>query len=189
MAEKRVLGFVGLPGAGKSTALEVASEFGPVVTMGDVVRAEVKKRGLPPNPASLGMVARDLRETHGPDWIAKKCAEAISGLPERDILVDGLRSMVEVTVFKTQLARFAIVAVVADEARRHQWLQQRGRADDSVDPGTIEARDARERQFGVEEVIAAADYTIANDADVTTLKQRTKEVLQTFFAPSREASA
>jgi dephospho-CoA kinase len=44
-----VIGIVGLPGSGKSEAADVAAEMGvPVVTMGDVIRAACRERGLDP---------------------------------------------------------------------------------------------------------------------------------------------
>ncbi|MEM2346640.1 MAG: AAA family ATPase [Archaeoglobaceae archaeon] len=42
-----IIAFVGYPLSGKSTAAQIAKEFGiPVVVMGDVVREEAKKLGL-----------------------------------------------------------------------------------------------------------------------------------------------
>ena len=43
----KVIGFVGLPASGKTEAAKVAQELGiPIIRMGDVVREEVKRRGL-----------------------------------------------------------------------------------------------------------------------------------------------
>ena len=57
----RVIGTVGLPGSGKGEAAAVAKEDGvPVVTMGDVIGAECRDRGLDP-AEHHGEIARALR--------------------------------------------------------------------------------------------------------------------------------
>ena len=67
-----VIGFVGLPGSGKSEAAAVARELDiPVVTMGDVIRAECRERGLDP-ATDHGTVAKALREENGPGAIAER---------------------------------------------------------------------------------------------------------------------
>ena len=42
----KVIGFCGLPGSGKSTALESVKSLGVVVNMGDVVRNEAMKKKI-----------------------------------------------------------------------------------------------------------------------------------------------
>ena len=68
----QVIGTVGLPGSGKGEAATVAREEGvPVVTMGDVVRAATRERGLDP-AEHHGEVAQALREEDGPLAIAER---------------------------------------------------------------------------------------------------------------------
>ncbi len=46
-AKKLVVCLGGMPGAGKSLVVEIAQELGySIITMGDVIREETKKRGL-----------------------------------------------------------------------------------------------------------------------------------------------
>ncbi|PHQ44701.1 hypothetical protein DJ68_17060, partial [Halorubrum sp. C3] len=60
-----VIGTVGLPGSGKGEAANVAEAAGiPVVVMGDVVRAECRRRGLDP-AQHHGQMAGTLREEEG----------------------------------------------------------------------------------------------------------------------------
>ncbi|HNT73008.1 MAG TPA: AAA family ATPase, partial [Methanothrix sp.] len=67
----KIVGFVGMPGSGKSAAAGVAREMNiPVVVMGDVIREEAARRGLPPTDRNLGAVGNDLRSKEGPDAIA-----------------------------------------------------------------------------------------------------------------------
>ena len=48
----------GLPGAGKSTAIDAIKDLGVVITMGDVIRKEAKKRNVEPTGENLGKIAK-----------------------------------------------------------------------------------------------------------------------------------
>ncbi|MHA1527044.1 MAG: AAA family ATPase, partial [Promethearchaeota archaeon] len=52
----KVLGFCGLPGSGKSTIIEAIEDLGKVITMGDVIRNEAKKRKITLNDENLGTI-------------------------------------------------------------------------------------------------------------------------------------
>ncbi len=73
----KILALVGLPGSGKSTAIEAIRDLGIVVTMGDIVRDEAKKRNIDPSGNNLGRIAQQLRKSGGPGIIAKKCVDLI----------------------------------------------------------------------------------------------------------------
>ncbi|GAB4319220.1 MAG: hypothetical protein Kow0069_22710 [Promethearchaeota archaeon] len=178
LKSRKVVGFVGMPGAGKSTAVAVAKEFGPVVTMGDVIREELKRRGLENTPENSGAIARELRAVHGPTVVAVRCVEKIRRMDDPVVIVDGLRSLAEVREFRRAFDQFLVVAVLADERRRHEWMLQRGREDDPVRPEDLLERDRREREFGIEEVLASANYSINNDGDVAELEFRTRALLR-----------
>lgn len=173
---KIVIGFVGLPGSGKSTALEGITHIGPIVTMGDVVRNEVRQRGQEINPVTLGNMAKELREKFGPDIIAKKCIELIKSKEENVVFVDGIRSTHEVELFR-QHWKFPIIAILCEDSTRHSRLIERGRADDSLNKDLINERDARELGFGVGNVIKCAEYQVENKSDKDVLKQQVIEIV------------
>jgi dephospho-CoA kinase len=162
-----VIGLVGMPGAGKSLAIEAlkARKGAKIVNMGDMVREQVTKAGLPITPENLGKKAEDLRKKRGPDVVAQLTADKVSeGSKDGDLVViDGLRSMQEVSFFRARWP-FPVIAVHSPPATRHARLRTRLRADDSAEPGYYEARDARELKFGIAEVIALADEMIVNSA-------------------------
>ena len=105
----KVIGFCGLPGSGKSTAIQSITDLGKVVTMGDVIRNEARLRGIEPSGENLGKIAKELREIGGPEIVAKKCVELINELGEEIVFVDGLRSMSEVNIFRLSW-KFPIIA-------------------------------------------------------------------------------
>ncbi|MCZ7397335.1 MAG: AAA family ATPase, partial [Candidatus Methanoperedens sp.] len=51
----KIIAFVGMPASGKSEASAMARALNiPIVNMGDVVREETAKRGLPPTDENIG---------------------------------------------------------------------------------------------------------------------------------------
>jgi dephospho-CoA kinase len=161
-----VIGFVGLPGSGKSEAAAVAREAGiPVVTMGDVIRQACRDRGLDP-ATHHGKVAQALRDENGPDAIAQRSLPVIENhLADHDtVVVDGIRSDVEVERFREAFGEtFSLVKVAAPFEVRAERLDLRGR-DAGADEGgeSLEDRDERELGFGMGEAMAMADVTIEN---------------------------
>ncbi|MHA1671807.1 MAG: AAA family ATPase [Promethearchaeota archaeon] len=172
----KVLGFCGLPGSGKSTAIETIAELGTIIMMGDVVRNEARKNGILPTDENLGKIAKELRKNGGDEIVAEKCVELIKKSKKTPIFIDGIRSMAEVHVFR-KYWEFPIIAIVADDQLRYQWISKRARIDDSNKKSDIEERDTREIGFGLKDVINSADYTIENNSNISDLQIKTKTLI------------
>ena len=177
----QVIGIVGLPGSGKSEAAAVAREMDiPVVTMGDVVRAETADRGLDP-ATDHGAVAQAMREESGLAAIADRSLPIIEErLEDADVvLVDGIRSGHEVAVFEDAFGEdFTLVEVFAPFDLREERLADRGRDTGAEEGGeSLEDRDERERGFGMDEAIAAADVTIENTGTLESFRERVRSLL------------
>ncbi|MGN8213418.1 AAA family ATPase [Halococcus sp. PRR34] len=176
-----VIGIVGLPGSGKSEAATVAREAGvPVVTMGDVIRRECRDRDLDP-ATHHGEVASALREEGGLEAIAERSLPIIEdALDDADtVLVDGIRSDVEATRFETAFGEaFTLVAIEAPFEIRAERIDARGRDTPAAAGGeSLEARDERERGFGMDDAIADADLRIANIHSLDTFHERIQALL------------
>jgi len=179
----RVIGTVGLPGSGKGEAAAVAEEEDvPVVTMGDVIRAECRDRGLDP-AEHHGEIARALREENGPAAIAERSVPLIedaAGRADTDaVLVDGLRAPVELERFRERFGdEFTLVAITAPFDVRAERLGERGRDDSDVDREALRDREERELEFGMGEVIDAADVTVDNTDTLAAFRDRVRVVLR-----------
>jgi dephospho-CoA kinase len=152
--------------------------------MGDVVRAATRERGLDPGEHH-GEVARALREEEGPAAIAERSlplireAVAEAGDDVDTILVDGLRSPVEVACFERAFGgEFLIVSVEAPFDVRAGRLGERGRDDTDADHEALREREARELGFGMGEVMEAADVVIDNAGDLSTFRDRVARLLE-----------
>jgi dephospho-CoA kinase len=178
---KMLICLVGLPGSGKSSALEYAKDFGPVVVMGDVVRDEALKRNLKITPETLGQVAKDLRKKGGPDVIAERTIVKIQQLDGGVVFVDGIRSLHELELFKQNFPKVVLVSVDAPKEQRFKWLSARKRGDDPKTLADFKTRDAREIEFGVKEVMDLAEYQLFNKGSLDDLKNDCQELFQSLM--------
>jgi len=151
-----------MPGAGKSTAAQALAKLGWTrVVMGDVIRAEAKRRGLEPNAKNTGEVMKLLRKEKGESAVAELCLETIANLKAEKVVVDGIRSLAEVEAFRRK-ATVLLVAVDASPERRFDLLKERGRRDDPLTYEMFVERDRRELGVGIGRAIALADETVSN---------------------------
>jgi dephospho-CoA kinase len=176
-----VIATVGLPGSGKGEAATVAEELDiPVVTMGDVIRAECRDRGLDPS-THHGDVATALREEHGRGAVADRSLPLIEAALEdaEAVLVDGVRSDAEVDQFEAAFGdEFTLVSIEAPFEIRRERLQERGRdATDSSDGESLRERDKRERGFGMDEAMERAEVRIQNTDSLETFRETVRTVL------------
>ena len=172
----KICAIVGYAGSGKTTAIEAIRDLGLVVTMGDIIRNEAKKRNLKPSGNIIGEIAKELREKEGPGIIAKKCVDLIKNKDEEVIIVDGVRSISEVNVFR-KFWKFPIIAIIVKEEERFKRLFERARSDDPKNIDELKERDKREIQFGLKQVIKNADYKIRNDSKIKDLKKKTRKLI------------
>ena len=172
----KVLTIIGYPGSGKTTAIESIEDLGVVVSMGDVVRNEAKKRNLEPSGTTIGNIAKELREKGGPAIIAEKCVELIKEVNSEIIFVDGVRSLFEVSIFR-KFWKFPIIAIIVDEKQRFNRLFERGRSDDPKSFKDLKKRDIREIEFGLDKVVENAEYIIKNNSTIEDLKRKTRQMV------------
>lgn len=181
----RIVAFTGMPGAGKSVAVEEAKAFGfPVVRMGDLVWEEVRRRGLDLTDKNVGGVATEMRKSHSPDIWAVRTVERIGDMAKAKdsglVVVDGVRNYEEVEAFRRLLGHnFVLVAVHAPENVRYRRLLQRGRADDThVTEDDIRRRDEREIGWGLLKSIEKADRNLVNEGDLVAFRRAVDGLLK-----------
>ena len=160
--EKLIL-ITGMSGSGKTTLADMFREDGfSVLTMGDVIRGLAAERGLEPTPEVLGSIARGIREELGDTAVAVKCVERLRDVEEPVVVIDGIRSLEEVDVFRESFEGL-LVAVHASPEMRYERLRERGRSDDPQDFSAFRERDLRELGFSLGWAISLADHMIVNE--------------------------
>jgi dephospho-CoA kinase len=166
-----------MPGCGKEEVLAVAQTVGfSIVRMGDVVREEVRRRGLPISDASVGGLAHAERQAHGFGIWAERTVPRIHG---DHVLVDGLRGRAELDVFRGAFGdELTVIAVHASPKTRYERMLRRGRTDDAGTIEAFQARDTRELGWGLGDVIATADVMLVNESSLEALRQAAKVALE-----------
>jgi dephospho-CoA kinase len=181
MKSKKIIVFVGMPGAGKSVAVDYLKEKDlPYVYFGGITIDEVKRRGMEVNEASEKLVREDIRAKEGKGAYAVRIIQQIEELFDQGhnyVVVDGLYSWTEYKIFKESFGKNAvIIAVVTPTSVRHQRLASR-----PVRPLTKEEATARD-YAEIENLekggpIANADYFLANENSVKELQADLQKLL------------
>jgi len=177
----RVIAVCGLPASGKGEFATILADTGiPVLSMGDMIRAEVKKLNLEENPEVFGETAQQLRQQFGDDVLAVRLCSAVDELLQHHniVLIEGLRGVAEYDVFNAHWQdRFSTIAITADTEVRFQRIQSRGRAEDG-DRDSLKIRDEREIGWGLNKLIERADYRISNDGNLSDFVSKCQNWLE-----------
>ncbi|ALU11610.1 hypothetical protein EYM_03040 [Ignicoccus islandicus DSM 13165] len=173
---KLIIVTTGLPGSGKGTFAKVAEQLKiPVIVMGDIVRSEVVRRGLDLTPENIRRVALQLREEEGSIAVAKRVAEKIRGLESCAVVIDGVRSLDEVEVFR-KLGKVVIISIEAPFEVRLGRVLKRGRVDD-VSEEELRKRDELEISLGIDKVMRNAEIVIENVSTLQDFVDKSKRLL------------
>ncbi len=175
---KLLICITGMPGSGKSIIAKAAIDLKlPVVNMGDVVREETLKRYGVIKPDLMRKVSADLRREFGNKVIAIRTLEKIKDIGDPIIVVDGVRSLEEINVFKSY-GNVVIIAVHASPKTRFERIRRRGRPGDPDNWDDFWRRDLVELSFGIGDVIALADYMIVNEGSIEEAYKCAREILE-----------
>lgn len=182
MARFKILGIVGMPGAGKSVAADVGKALGfTIVVMGDAVRKETARRGLKLTPENLGRIMIEMREEEGAAVVAKRSITKIAEGSGGRIIVEGVRSLAEVEEFRKHFPTFKLLSIHASPETRFRRIYQRGRSDDSMNRHAFAGRDERELMVGLGSAIAMADHVITSEGTLTQYKKRVRTFLEEYL--------
>jgi dephospho-CoA kinase len=178
---RKIIAVVGLPGSGKSEAIEFLKEKYnlPKVYFGEVTFDEMKKRGLEINEKNERNVREDLRKKFGVDCYAQRMISKIKKIKtNKNILVESLYSWPEYINFRKAFgSKFLVIAVYASPKTRYKRLS--GRKIRPLTPKETQSRDyAQIENLSQGGPIAIADYTIINEGDKVELLENAKKIYQ-----------
>jgi dephospho-CoA kinase len=185
-----IICLTGMPGAGKSTVASSLKEKGfLVITMGDAIREEAIRRKLELNDTNLGKLMVQLREELGPGVVAELVVKKIQStlMSSRKgenavLIVDGIRSIAEVTVLK-RVGQVRLLAIHASSHIRFVHLKERGRTDAPISQSDFMERERRELDVGISEVIALADEVVSNNRlTIDQLKVNVLEIIMKWIS-------
>ena len=168
-----------MPGSGKSIVDAVAGKLGfSIVIMGDIIRDEVVKKGLKPTSKNIGKMMIQVRTEEGQAAVAKKCIQKIETSKNQKIIIDGLRSLVEVKLFRKTFPKFKLLSIHSSPKTRFHRIFNRKRSDDPSNWTIFMDRDFRELSIGIGSVIAMADHVIPNDGNIRQFTSKVRSFMK-----------
>lgn len=175
-----VLAVVGLPGAGKTEAVDyLMQKTGwPKVYLGDVTLDILRERNLPFTQENERPVREEVRQKHGMAAYAVLSLDKINRLyGQSSVIIESMYSWEEYLTFREQFGdNFKVLAIYASPATRTARLANR--SERPLTPAELEARDFSQienlHQAGP---IARADFTIINEGSTTDLQFKLDQTL------------
>ncbi|OGH21953.1 MAG: hypothetical protein A3D75_02910 [Candidatus Levybacteria bacterium RIFCSPHIGHO2_02_FULL_37_18] len=177
---KRVLAVVGMPGSGKSEAVEFFKNKGiPSVRFGDLTDQTLKNLNMERNEANEKLAREQLRKEKGMAVYAVFSKPKIGKLlsTHNMVVLDGLYSWEEYRYLLKEFKHLVLLAVYASPSIRYERLAKR-----LVRPLTV--KESRKRDVAEIEYlnkggpIALCDYLIRNE----TTKEKFYQKLKTFIS-------
>lgn len=163
-AGKKVVVFVGMPGAGKSTAAQrLADRYKTKkISTGDIIRNTIKQRGLPYNAQNDRKVAEEFAKK--PGEIGRRSAKQVKSDKSKITILEGFRSPADLKTFLREVPDATVVSVEVGTQRRHNRMLKRGRAGED-NRAYLRDRDRSEVKRGVRDVMRKANVRIRPRGD------------------------
>ena len=182
-----LLGITGTDGAGKGTVVNylVKNKGFAHYSARAIWIEELTKRGEEPTRANMRLVANEMREKYGNDFLVTYYLQKIQEDGTDKEIIESIRTVAEATTLKANGG--ILVAVDADEKIRYARVQARRSETDKVTfeqfkaHEELEAHDPNPHGMQKQRVIAMADYKIMNDGSVSELYQKIDALFEKIF--------
>jgi len=177
-----IIGLMGSIGCGKGTVADllVAEYSFKTVTVGDMVREEVTKRGLEITREITTQVSTELR-SKDPSYFIKKIIEHIKSSDHNNWIIDGIRLPLDVKEYRKAFPEIKFIRVDVNPKLRFERMLTRGRADM---PKTYEEFTAQEelekKRFNLDETFSYADIVLINEGSREELETSVRELMESF---------
>ncbi len=170
-----ILGVSGLNGAGKGEVVDLLVSRGfCALSLSDVIRDELEKRGLEPTRERMIETGTAIRAAEGPAGLATRLAARFE--TGRNYVVDSIRHPAEAESLRARADHFRLIWVNAAETVRFERIRLRGRVGD---PTTLAAlREVESRELGSDNSSAQQLLAVRDLADITLANEGSLEELQ-----------
>jgi len=175
---KKVIIIVGLPGSGKSLAAEIIKKKFKADSFrsGDIIRDEIKRRGLEYNPENDAKIAHWFNVQGREELLSKRLWNKAKKSKKDLIVFEGFRAPEQLEHLKeTCKGKPIIVFIKSSMNVRVQRELKRKRFKKHEDNDYLKFRDRLEKSHGLMKLIKKADYTVDNTN--LTKKQLEKEIV------------
>lgn len=174
------IGLTGLNCSGKGEVAKILMEQGfEYFSLSDIIREEIKERGLVEDRETLISVANDLRKNFGSNILAKRTNEKIKNKDK--VVIDSIRNEYEVNELRKN-KDFILLCVEAPIELRFERAVARGRVENASTVEEFKRIDEKEStddpvKQQLSKVGNMADYKIKNNSSLDSLKKNVDEFL------------
>lgn len=162
---KKVIVVTGLPGSGKSTVADyIESKYNAkVLHTGDVIREEVKRRGLRYTPENDAKIAHWFHTNGRERLVVARVWQKASRTRRKIIVLEGFRSYDQLnSLEKLSKTRPIVISVEASLNVRVKRVLKRRRFGKAESVKYVKFRDRLEKSHGIGPLMAHADYRLNN---------------------------
>ncbi|MBU3904751.1 MAG: nucleoside monophosphate kinase [Nanoarchaeota archaeon] len=163
---KRIILIVGLPGSGKTYAVDfVKKKLGAkTIHSGDIIREEIERQGLKYSPTADAAVAHWFHQYGREAVLVQKVFEKIVRSRKKLIIVEGFRDIDQLQVLEDLLDhKVSVITIKCNFKTRLKRELERGRFGKDETKEYIKNRDISEKHRGLERLIRQAKYKIDNN--------------------------
>lgn len=186
--EKIIVLVAGMPGSGKTIVAEYLRKKGfKSFSMGDIVREIVEQKGLEKTQHNLLKVAEEIRQRYGNAGVAMLLLKKIEDT-QSPIVIDGVRSIEEIRVFKKVSDCIHVIAVYSPSWLRFHRIRQRNRPGDPTEYEDFLERDLKELSFGLGNVIAMCDTMIINEGTKEEVEIQLEKNMERIMSCQKESA-
>ena len=176
----KVIVIVGMPGSGKTVFSDISKKLGIfTLTSGDIIREEVKNRGLVLNEFNELKIARWFNRSSNEELIAQRIYEKIKNAeyPSK-VVIQGIRSPQAFNELKRLLKgeKVTLLAIHSLPEIRYKREKERKRYDGKEDK-MIKLKDKQQLEHGLGKLIFMADEKIVNNNSLSKFKKTVKNKL------------
>lgn len=176
-----IIGVTGTFASGKDTVAEYLEKKGfEKITLGDIVREELKKRGVSETRERLQKLANELQQKKGSLYLIE---QALSRVKSDKVVIAGVRQRDEADYLKER-PDAVLLAVDAAAKIRFERLKERARTGDTVTWESF-VKQEQEEMSGkggvaqdVKYCLDKADFVLDNSGDQEYLYNQVEEVLR-----------
>lgn len=175
---------IGYSNSGKETFYQAVCEVYPIprITTGDIVRKEVRERGLSLTSQNISLVSDMIRVETNNNFMSVAEEEIKKILKQSSVLlVDCLRELTDLQTIREYSEENRTIAILSHTLRRYARMISRNR---EGDPSSLEdfiKLEEKERCLGVEDLILSADYKIENNGTIEEYQKRSRKLIKTIL--------
>ncbi len=181
-----LIGLTGKNGSGKGEVANFLMSSGyQFFSLSDVVRDEVRSRGLGVTRENLIVTANEMRAGLGAGVLAEKVLQKIG--PDAHAVIDSIRNPFEVEALRRRKG-FYLISIEADPKTRFERTKARNRENDPKTYDEFLALEAREAHTNdpttqqLNRTAGMADAVIENSGTVDELKEQVRQVITALAA-------